>query len=75
MEEKMYIKEIDKNFAIKFVQTYHYSQIMSRLTKYWLGLFNGDVLCGVVTLGWGTQPLQTIKKIVSWTGFYNKRLS
>ena len=59
----MYIKEIDKYFAIKFVQTYHYSQIMPRLTKYWLGLFNGDVLCGVVTLGWGTQPLQTIKKL------------
>ena len=59
----MYIKEIDKDFAIKFVQTYHYSQIMPRLTKYWLGLFNGDVLCGVVTLGWGTQPLQTIKKL------------
>ena len=59
----MYIKEIDKDFAIKFVQTYHYSQIMPRLTKYWLGLFNGDVLCCVVTLGWGTQPLQTIKKL------------
>ena len=59
----MYIKEIDKDFAIEFVQTYHYSQIMPRLTKYWLGLFNGDVLCGVVTLGWGTQPLQTIKKL------------
>ena len=36
---------------------------MPRLTKYYLGLFNGDVLCGVVTLGWGTQPLQTIKKL------------
>lgn len=59
----IYIKEIDKDFAIHFVQTYHYSQIMPRLTKHYLGIFNGDVLCGVVTLGWGTQPLQTIKKL------------
>jgi hypothetical protein len=36
---------------------------MPRLTKYYLGIYNGNVLCGVVTLGWGTQPLQTIKKI------------
>lgn len=59
----IYIKEIDKQFATHFVQTYHYSQIMPRLTKYYLGLYNGNVLCGVVTLGWGTQPLQTIKKM------------
>ena len=59
----IYIKEIDKRFATSFVQTYHYSQIMPRLTKYYLGIFNGNVLCGVVTLGWGTQPLQTIKKL------------
>lgn len=59
----VYIQEIDKITATRFVQTYHYSQIMPRLTKYYLGLFNGNVLCGVVTLGWGTQPLQTIKKL------------
>lgn len=59
----IHIKEIDEEFATKFVQTYHYSQIMPRLTKYYLGIFNGNVLCGVVTLGWGTQPLQTIKKL------------
>ena len=59
----IYIREIEKEYAVKFVKQYHYSQIMPRLTKYYLGLFNGNVLCGVVTLGWGTQPLQTIKKI------------
>lgn len=59
----IHIKEIDEEFATKFVQTYHYSQIMPRLTKYYLGIFNGNVLCGVVTLGWGTQPVQTIKKL------------
>lgn len=59
----IYIKEIDKEFATKFVHQYHYSKIMPRLTKYYLGIYNGNVLCGVVTLGWGTQPLQTIKKL------------
>lgn len=60
---EIYIKEIDKAFATHFVQRFHYSQIMPRLTKYYLGIYNGDALCGVVTLGWGTQPLQTIKKL------------
>ena len=59
----IYIDEIDKKLAVNFVQAYHYSQIMPRLTKYYLGIFNGNVLCGVITLGWGTQPLQTIKKL------------
>lgn len=59
----IYIMEIEKQFATDFVQTFHYSQIMPRLTKHYLGIYNGNVLCGVVTLGWGTQPLQTIKKL------------
>lgn len=57
------IKEIDKNEAINFVQKYHYSKIMPRLTKYYLGFYIEEELCGVILLGWGTQPLQTIKKI------------
>lgn len=69
---KIYIREIDKDFATFFVQRFHYSQIMPRLTKYWLGIYNGDVLCGVVTLGWGTQPLQTIKKLFPEQGFVTK---
>lgn len=28
-----------------------------------MGFYLDNKLCGVVTLGWGTQPLQTIKKI------------
>lgn len=60
------IDVIDKEQAITFVQTYHYSKILPRLTKHYLGVYENDILCGVVTLGWGTQPLQTIRKI-----FYN----
>jgi len=57
------IKEIEKNLAIDFVQERHYSKVMPKLTKHWLGCFLKDELVGVVTLGWGTQPLQTIKKL------------
>jgi hypothetical protein len=57
------IKEIDKTLAIEFVQERHYSKVMPKLTKHWLGCFLNNELVGVVTLGWGTQPLQTIKKL------------
>lgn len=65
----MKICEIDKNTAVEFVHKYHYSKILPRLTKHYLGLFEGGELLGVITLGWGTQPLQTIKKI-----FYNHNM-
>ena len=57
------IKEIEKTIAIEFVQERHYSKVMPKLTKHWLGIFLEDELVGVLTLGWGTQPLQTIKKL------------
>ena len=66
----MYIKEVDSVDAIEFIQKYHYSKILPRITKKYLGFFIENDLCGVVTLGWGTQPLQTIKKI-----FYNDNVT
>lgn len=57
------IKEVDKGVAIDFIQERHYSKVLPRLTKHWLGCFLDGELVGVVTLGWGTQPLQTIKKL------------
>lgn len=66
----MEIRQIEKYIAVSFVKSYHYSKIMPRLTKHYLGFYEEDELCGVVTLGWGTQPLQTIKKI-----FYNHDLT
>ena len=59
----MEIREIDAKKAVEFIQKYHYSKILPRLTKYYLGLYEKNELQGVITLGWGTQPLQTIKKI------------
>lgn len=57
------IEPIDKDVAIEFIQKFHYSKILPRLTRYYLGVYNEQGLVGVITLGWGTQPLQTIKKI------------
>lgn len=59
----MEVVEIDKHTAINFVHQFHYSKILPRLTKYYLGIYENDELLGVFTLGWGTQPLHTIKKI------------
>lgn len=45
------------------IKTYHYSNILPRLNKHFLGFYLSGDLVGVVTLGWGTRPLHTIKKI------------
>ena len=59
----MVIRDIDKTRATNFVLKYHYSKIMPKLTKHWLGVFENKELLGVITLGWGTQPLGTIRKL------------
>lgn len=62
--KRFIIEEIDKEEAVQFIQKYHYSKILPRLTKHYLGYYNEKGLVGVTTLGWGTQPKQTIKKIL-----------
>lgn len=59
------VKEINKDIAGVFTQEHHYSPVFPKLTKHYLGIFNEEtnVLVGVLTLGWGTQPRQTIKKL------------
>lgn len=57
------IKELDPDTAVPFLRAYHYSKVLPRLTRYYLGFYKDGELSGVVSLGWGTQPLQTIKKI------------
>ena len=59
----MKIEYLGKQEAEYFIKKYHYSKIMPRITKYYLGFYKNKELVGVVTLGYGTQPLQTIKKI------------
>lgn len=58
----MILKEIDRPTASKFIVENHYSTVFPRVTKHRLGMFISDELVGVLTLGWGTQPVATIKK-------------
>ncbi|SQI05429.1 hypothetical protein [Clostridium perfringens] len=57
------IQQLSKEEAIDFIRTYHYSKVIPRLCRYFLGIYENSRLLGVVELGWGTQPLQTIRKI------------
>jgi hypothetical protein len=57
------IREIPKYDVTTFVYQHHYSPVMPTLTKHWLGGFLDGELKAVMTLGWGTQPKQTIKKL------------
>lgn len=57
------VSEINKYDAIEFVQKHHYSPVMPKLTKHFLGFYVNSELRGVLTLGWGTQPKQTINKM------------
>jgi len=60
---KFQIREIDKKSFLKLVYNYHYSIVMPRITKHYLGCFMDDKLVGGISLGWGTQPKNTIKKL------------
>lgn len=59
------IREVTREQATELVQANHYSPVMPKLTKHWLGVFRENALVGVVTLGWGTRPLHTIQKIIN----------
>jgi hypothetical protein len=63
MKYNFEIRKIHKVKATEFIQSYHYSPVMPRLTKHFLGFFLRNELKGVLTLGWGTQPRQTINKM------------
>ena len=59
----MNVREITKNEFLPLVFDYHYSIVMPRHTKHYLGCFLGEKLVGGVSLGWGTQPKNTITKL------------
>lgn len=63
IRKELSIREITADAAIPFIMAYHYSRIMPRISKVYLGIYRKERLLGVVTLGWGTQPLQTIRKL------------
>lgn len=57
------IKFIPKDMALNLIFECHYSKVMPRITKYYIGGFIKDELVAVMTLGWGVRPVHTIKKI------------
>ena len=59
----MNIKEISEIEALELIFDNHYSKIMPRLSKHFIGGYLDDKLVAVMTLGWGVQPLNTIKKL------------
>lgn len=59
----MIAKEVSKEVALDMVQKYHYSNTLPKLNKHFVGFYIDDQLVGLVTLGWGTRPLHTIKKL------------
>ncbi len=59
----MDLKVIHKKECEVFLQKWHYSPIMPRLTKIGLGYYDNMDLVGVMTFGWGTRPLHTIRKL------------
>lgn len=63
MKYEFEIKEISRSQATDFIQSLHYSKIMPKLTKHFLGCHLDGKLVGVLTLGWGTQPKATIAKL------------
>ena len=64
----MELKEVHKDLAYPVLYRNHYSPVMPRLTKHYLGCFVGDKMEGAVTLGWGTQPRQTMNKMFPGLG-------
>ena len=63
MKYEFEIKEIPRYVAAELIHSLHYSKIMPKLTKHFLGCFLKNELVGVLTLGWGTQPKATINKL------------
>ena len=59
----MCLSLIDRNTALEMVRRYHYSDTLPRINRYCLGCYCGGVLVGVVTLGYGTRPCHTIKRL------------
>jgi hypothetical protein len=63
MKHSFVVKSLSRVTATEFVQLHHYSPVMPKLTKHFLGFYIDEALVGILTLGWGTQPRQTINKL------------
>jgi len=59
----MILKTLNKFVAADFISKRHYSSVMPKLTKHYMGCFENEELVGVITFGWGTRPKHTIQKL------------
>lgn len=63
MKYNYQVKEISREEALAMVRKYHYSNTLPKINRYFLGFYLGENLEGVITLGLGTRPLHTIRRI------------
>lgn len=57
------VSPIAYSAAVEIVEAHHYSSVMPRITKVTLGVFLDNETLGCITLGWGTRPFHTIRKL------------
>ena len=57
------LSPISKEEALDIVKKMHYSNTLPSITKETLGVFIDEDLEGVITLGYGTRPKHTIKRL------------
>lgn len=63
MKYKFDIREVDKDTALEMIRKYHYSNTLPKINKYYIGFFLEQKLVGLITLGYGTRPKHTIKRM------------
>jgi len=56
------VKPIMNIEAISLVNKYHYSKVMPKINKCYIGGYEDNELVAVCTLGYGVRPLHTIQK-------------
>ena len=61
MKYSFSVHEVDYSTALYMVQKYHYSNSLPAQNKYFLGFYLDNFLVGLITLGYGTRPLHTIR--------------
>jgi len=58
-----YVRYITKDLAVQVIDEYHYSKVLPKINKFFIGGYSEGELVAICTLGYGVQPLHTIKKI------------
>lgn len=58
------VRKVSKEIALDMVRKYHYSNTLPKINKVYLGFYLDNQIVGLLTLGYGTRPLHTIKKIL-----------